>query len=51
VIRNDGGRYQPRLHDLRHRADSPIMPNVPKGIRLRAVGRRVPWLADRLKSA
>jgi integrase/recombinase XerD len=41
----------PRLHDFRQRADSPIMPNVSQGIRLRAVWRRVPWWADRLKSA
>jgi site-specific recombinase XerD len=26
VLRHDGARYQPRLHDLRHRADSPVMP-------------------------
>jgi integrase/recombinase XerD len=26
VHRNDGARYQPRLHDLRHHADSVIMP-------------------------
>lgn len=26
VQRSDGGRYQPRLHDLRHYADSRIMP-------------------------
>jgi site-specific recombinase XerD len=31
IHRQDGGRYQPRLHDLRHRADSPNMPTVPKG--------------------
>jgi integrase/recombinase XerD len=51
-LHQDGGvRCQPRLHDLRQRADCLIMPNVSKGIRLRAVWRRVPWLADRLKSA
>jgi integrase/recombinase XerD len=33
VSRNDGARYQPRLHDLRHHADNRIMPN-------RAAGKR-----------
>jgi site-specific recombinase XerD len=28
VQRYDGGRFQPRLHDLRQHADSPIMPNL-----------------------
>ncbi len=27
ISREDGARYQPRLHDLRHHADSRIMPN------------------------
>jgi site-specific recombinase XerD len=49
--RQGGPRCQPRLHDLRHRADSPIMPNVAKGIRLPAVWRGVPCLTDRWKSA
>jgi integrase len=26
IRRVDGGRYQPRIHDLRQHADSPIMP-------------------------
>src|SRR5437879_9660952 len=26
VLRHDGGRFQPRLHDLRHHADFPVMP-------------------------
>ena len=51
VLRHDGGRYQPRLHDLRHRADSPVMPNVSKEDCLPAVWRGVPCLADRWKSA
>ena len=38
---------QVRFHDLRHRADSPVMPTVAKGIRLPAVWRGVPCLADR----
>jgi integrase len=50
-LRGDPGQAGCRLHDLRHRADSPIMPTVSKGIRLRAVWCRVPCLADRLKSA
>ena len=29
VLCHDSGRYQPRLHDLRHRADSRIMPTSP----------------------
>jgi integrase/recombinase XerD len=51
VLRFDGGRYQPRLHDFRHRADSPIMPNVFNWILLRAVWSGFPCRADRLKSA
>jgi hypothetical protein len=39
------------IYDLRHRADSPIMPNLPEKICLRAVWRGVPCLADRRKSA
>ncbi|MGI9301678.1 MAG: tyrosine-type recombinase/integrase [Gammaproteobacteria bacterium] len=27
IVRKDGARYQPRLHDLRHHADSRIMPS------------------------
>ena len=27
IAREDGARYQPRLHDLRHHADNRIMPN------------------------
>jgi len=30
VRRNDGARYQPRLHDLRQHADFRIMPNLAK---------------------
>jgi integrase/recombinase XerD len=44
------GRW-PRIHDLRHRADSPVMPTVSKGIRLPAFWRGVRCQADRLKSA
>jgi integrase/recombinase XerD len=49
--REGGPRCQPRLHDLRHRADSPVMPNPLERIRLRAVWRGVPCLADRRKPA
>ena len=42
---------EPRLHDLRHRADSLVMPNVSKGICLPSVWRGAPCLADRWKSA
>ena len=41
----------PRIHDFRHRADSPVMPNVAKRIRLPAVWCGVPCLTDRWKSA
>jgi hypothetical protein len=40
-----------RWHDNRHRADSPVMPNVSKEDCLPAVWRGVPCLADRWKSA
>ena len=40
-----------RFHDLRHRADSPVMPTVSKEIRLPRVWRGVPCLAYRWKSA
>ena len=30
TARDDGARYQPRLHDLRQYADSRIMPNLPR---------------------
>jgi integrase/recombinase XerD len=32
IRRSDSARFQPRVHDIRHRADSPIMPTVSKGI-------------------
>jgi site-specific recombinase XerD len=41
----------PRLHDFRHRADSPVMPTVSKETRLSSVWRGVSCLADRRKSA
>ena len=45
------GQPHPRIHDMRHRADSPVMPNVSRGVSLYAVWRGVPCRADRRKSA
>jgi hypothetical protein len=51
VQRYDGGRFQPRLHDLRQHADSPIMPTVAKWLSARFVCGCVPHFADKLNSA
>ena len=44
ALKNAGIRHL-RFHDLRHRADSPIMPNYSRGISRCAVWRRVPSFA------
>ena len=49
-LRRDTG-VRCSLHDLGHRADSPVMPNPSERICLRAVWRGVPRVADRRKSA
>jgi hypothetical protein len=51
TVRTAAG-VQCRLHDLRHRADSPVMPTVSKGDSPTSrLARGVPCLADRQKSA
>ena len=51
VKRDDGSRFQPRLHDLRHRADFPIMPTFGRSCGLGPVWRRVATATRHLKSA
>jgi hypothetical protein len=39
IAREDGARYQPRLHDLRHHADNRVMPSGAAETRPVALGR------------
>jgi integrase len=49
--RQQAGLPRTRFHDLRHRADSPIMPTVCKEDSSSSVWREIPRHADRLNSA